>query len=50
MNLAQHPDGSYAEPLRPRGLVARVEFWLRARGLRRLADGLGRFDERGLGR
>ncbi len=39
-----------AEPMGPQGPVARLEFWLRARGWRRLSAALGRLDERGLGR
>jgi hypothetical protein len=46
----QMPDGSWvpAEPLGPYGPIAKLEFWLRARGRRRLANLLGRLDEIGL--
>jgi hypothetical protein len=38
-----------AEPMGPIGAVAKLEFWLRARGCKRLAGLLGRVDEIGLG-
>lgn len=46
----QRPDGSWgpATPIGPQGPIAKVEFWLRARGWTRLANLLGRIDERGL--
>jgi hypothetical protein len=50
-NLMQNPQTGQWEPavpIGPKGPVAKVEFWLRARGWRRLASVLGRFDERGL--
>jgi hypothetical protein len=48
----QNDDGSWspAQPIPARGIVARLEFWLRRRGFRRLANVLGAWDERGLGR
>lgn len=51
INSTQLPDGTWGEST-PGGLigpVARLEFWLRNRGWKRLPDLLGRFDERGLG-
>jgi hypothetical protein len=51
-NMAQLKDGRWveAEPLGPQGVVARVEFWLRARNrLPRVVRALARWDERGLG-
>jgi hypothetical protein len=46
----QNPDGTWtpAEPMGPQGPIAKVEFWLRARGWTRLAAWLGLIDERGL--
>jgi hypothetical protein len=46
----QLADGSWVEatPLPPQGPVAKVEFWLRDRGFRRLSRFLGRIDELGL--
>jgi hypothetical protein len=48
--LQQNPDGTWSpvKPLGPQGPVARLEFWLRARGFRRIARFLGRVDEIGL--
>lgn len=48
--LQKNPDGSWSEavPLGPQGWVARLEFWLRAKGFRRIAALLGRWDERAL--
>lgn len=48
----QNPDGSWspAQPIGPQGVVARIEFALRARGFKRISNLLGKFDERGLGR
>lgn len=49
--MTQLPDGRWAEatPMGPQGPGAKVEFWLRAKGFKRLAAALARFDERGLG-
>ena len=50
--MGQRADGTWApvEPLGPQGVVAKVEFWLRARGrLPRLVRLLAWWDERGLG-
>jgi hypothetical protein len=50
--MQRNPDGPWtpAVPISPRGLVAKVEFWLRDHGrLPRLADHLARWDERKLG-
>ena len=51
MPYIHNPDGSwtYAEPIAPQGRLARAEFWFRNRGHRRIANLLGRLDERGLG-
>ena len=49
--MGQRPDGSWGpvEPIGPQGIVAKVEFWLRARNrLPRLVRLLAWFDERGL--
>lgn len=48
--LRQNADGTWSEavPLGPQGWVAKLEFWLRAKGCRRVAALLGRWDERGL--
>lgn len=48
----QNTDGSWspAEPIGPQGVVAKVEFWLRRHGFKRLANALGSWDERGLGK
>lgn len=47
----QRPDGSWGpvEPLGPQGVVAKVEFWLRARRVPVLPRLLAWWDERGLG-
>lgn len=53
MNMYQDGDGNWvpAEPLGPQGIVAKVEFWLRAHNrLPWLANLLGRWDERNLGK
>lgn len=50
-SLYQQPDGTWhpAAPLRPRGLLARTEMWLRRHGRASLlASLLGRLDERGI--
>ncbi len=52
MNIQQqNSDGTWtaAEPI-PTTRILRLENWLRRHGMRRLASGLARWDERGLGR
>lgn len=46
------PSGEYRESkaIPPAGWKARLEFWLRSKGFKRLADVMGDWDERGLGR
>lgn len=48
--MGQRPDGTWAEvePLGPQGIVAKIEFWLRARGVPVLPRLLAWWDERGL--
>lgn len=45
----QNTDGSWSEatPLGPQGWRARLEFWCRKRGLNRIANALGDWEERG---
>lgn len=52
MSYFRDSDGNWvpAEPLGPQGWVAKVEFWLRARGFKRISNLLGRWDERNLGK
>ena len=47
----QNADGTWspAQPIPPHGPIARLEAWARRRGHRRIAQILGRIDERGLG-
>lgn len=48
--LQENPDGKWveAEPLGPQTGAAVLEQWFRKRGFNRVADLLGRFDEKGL--
>ncbi len=49
-NMTRDEDGRWvlAKPMESQGRIGRLEFWLRARGVKRLSHILGRFDERGL--
>jgi hypothetical protein len=49
MPYQRNTDGSWtpAEPIPPRGRIARLEHWMRSHGHRRIALILGRLDERG---
>lgn len=52
MGVQKHnQDGSWsdAEALGPQGTVAKLEFWLRAKGLKRIPNAMARWDERKLG-
>lgn len=48
----QNEDGSWSEakPIGPQGIVAKLEFWLRNRGFKRISNALGAWDERKLGK
>lgn len=51
MRIEINKDGYYsqAEPLGPQGAVAKVEFYLRSKGLKTIPNLLAKWDERNLG-
>lgn len=51
MVVQQNEDGSWSEatPVPAQGAVAKVEFYLRSKGFKKIPNLLAKWDERGLG-